>query len=322
LNEASDPSDDAVIQKPCPAKREGTEDESTNERPTKSWIEIVDEGKHDEIKAAVSARIRHIIKSHKLEHYLTLLLFDQMGSIGDLDLNRLYDAAYAEQQTKDILLILHSTGGRIEPAYLISKSLKAMSYHRFVVAVPRMAKSAATLVCLGADEIHMGLTSQLGPIDPQIGGLPALGLGNALDALADLACRFPAASEMLSGYLRTQLDLRVLGYFNRVTESAVQYGERLLAGKELAKDRTAHSVSDQLVNLYKDHGFVIDIEEAKSLLGDKIIKTMTAEYVASNEIFKFLDLFKFIIESRHNERFYYGGGVDTGLIILPNTKKS
>jgi hypothetical protein len=127
---------------------------------------------------------------------------------------------------------------------------------------------------------------------------------------------------MLSGYLRTQLDLRVLGYFNRVTESAVQYGERLLEGKELSKNRTAHSVSDQLVNLYKDHGFVIDIEEAKSLFGDKIIKTMTAEYAASNEIFKFLDLFQFLLDRGHDKRFYYGGGIDGGLIILPNPKKT
>ena len=167
-----------------------------------------------------------------------------------------------------------------------------MSRHRFVVAVPRMAKSAATLVCLGADEIHMGLTSQRGPIDPQIGGLPALGLANALDALADLACRFPAASEMLSGYLQAQLDLRVLGYFNRVTESAVQYG------------------------------FVIDIEEAKSLLGDKIIKTNTKEYAAANDIFKFLDLFGFVLGSRQNKRLYYGGGIEKGMIIIPNSKKS
>ena len=34
--------------------------------------------------------------------------------------------------------------------------------------VPRMAKSAATMICLGANEIIMSSTSELGPIDPQI----------------------------------------------------------------------------------------------------------------------------------------------------------
>lgn len=34
--------------------------------------------------------------------------------------------------------------------------------------VPKMAKSAATMICFGADQILLGPTSELGPIDPQI----------------------------------------------------------------------------------------------------------------------------------------------------------
>lgn len=37
----------------------------------------------------------------------------------------------------------------------------------FSVAVPDQAKSAATLLALGADQILMGPTSDLGPVDPQ-----------------------------------------------------------------------------------------------------------------------------------------------------------
>ncbi|MBM3703052.1 MAG: hypothetical protein FJW63_08735, partial [Actinobacteria bacterium] len=36
------------------------------------------------------------------------------------------------------------------------------------VIVPGKAKSAATMICLGASEIMMGKTSELGPVDPQI----------------------------------------------------------------------------------------------------------------------------------------------------------
>ncbi len=98
----------------------------------------------------------------------------------------------------------------------------------------------------------MGMMSQLGPIDPQIGGLPVLALGNALDAIADLACRFPASSEMLTKYLANQIPIRVLGYYKRVGESAVQYAERLLAGKQLAVGKTSEDVAKHLVNYYKD----------------------------------------------------------------------
>jgi ClpP class serine protease len=38
----------------------------------------------------------------------------------------------------------------------------------FHVLVPKQAKSAATMICFGADVIHMSKTSELGPIDPQV----------------------------------------------------------------------------------------------------------------------------------------------------------
>jgi ClpP class serine protease len=75
------------------------------------------------------------------------------------------------------LLIVNSPGGRVEPAYLISKSLKSIAHKHFSVAIPRRAKSAATLLALGADQIHMGMISQLGPIDPQDKGFARVGIG-------------------------------------------------------------------------------------------------------------------------------------------------
>lgn len=38
----------------------------------------------------------------------------------------------------------------------------------FEVIVPKKAKSAATMICFGANCIHMSDTAELGPIDPQI----------------------------------------------------------------------------------------------------------------------------------------------------------
>jgi ClpP class serine protease len=36
------------------------------------------------------------------------------------------------------------------------------------VVLPDMAKSAATLMCIGADKIIMGLGGDLGPVDPTV----------------------------------------------------------------------------------------------------------------------------------------------------------
>lgn len=289
-------------------KDEGKED-------TVHWIDAVKRGDDEQAQRLIARDLEGILSKHGLTNYQTLFLYDTNGSIENFDLNRLYEAASQNKNEKDILLILHSSGGSIEPAYLISKALKHFSKQRFVVAIPRRAKSAATLVSLGADEIHMGMTSQLGPIDPQIGGLPALGLVNALDTLAGLACRFPEASKMLSSYLEAKLDLRVLGYFNRVTESAVQYAERLLASKKLPNGRTPNDLAKHLVDHYKDHGFVIDFDEAKDLLGSAVVRTETKEYAASNDIFQLLDLVEFILR-RQKKALCYIGSIDAGLLIM------
>lgn len=313
--------DDTPQNKPGPFPTEDGSNAGTNDEPM-HWIYAARHGNNDDVKQSIHRAIERILTQHGLSKYLTLILFDN-GSISYYHSDRLYEAASSEllQENikdlagRDILLVLQSGGGSIEPAYLISKSLKWLA-NKFIVSVPRRAKSAATLICLGADEIHMGLTSQLGPIDPQIGGFPALGLVNALDTLASLACRFPGASNMLSGYLQANLDLRVLGYFNRITESAVQYGERLLKDKALPAGSSAHNVADYLVNHYKDHSFIIDTDEAKSLLGETIIRSNTPEYAAASEIFQLLDLLEYVLKTWQNKYFFYVGNIKDGMQIM------
>lgn len=65
-------------------------------------------------------------------------------------------------------LILHSGGGDGLTAEKILDLCRKYCTKTLRVAVPVYAKSAATLIALGANEIIMGETSELGPIDPQI----------------------------------------------------------------------------------------------------------------------------------------------------------
>ena len=132
----------------------------------------------DAFKKVMEEHLTALAQKHGLGDYTVLYLLDGQDELSSWHSNRLYKAASAAQKQKPILLILYSLGGSIEAGYLISKTCKRLSNGKFVVAVPRKAKSAATLLSLGADEIHMGLMSELGPIDPQIGGFPALGIKN------------------------------------------------------------------------------------------------------------------------------------------------
>ncbi len=275
----------------------------------------------DEIKNHLIKYLEGLITKYKLWNYNIFLLYDEHTSLAKYESNAIYKAVSNVKEKKDILLILNSGGGKIEPAYLISKMCKKLSKERFVVAIPRRAKSAATLLAIGADEIHMGIMSELGPIDPQIGGYPALVLGNALNLLAKMASDFPSSSEMFARYLTRKLNLKDLGFFERVTESAAQYAERLLQNKKLPSAETAKSVAHKLVYHYKDHGFVIDIDEISSILSNDTIKENTTEYKFSNDAYNCLSLLDFLYDFIRKKTFTYVGEIKDGLSLRDKPKE-
>lgn len=250
----------------------------------------------EQFKRLWNEHLNALATKHGVTGYTLMYLLDGQDELSAWHSNRIYKAATAAKRAHPILLVLHNLGGSIEAGYLISKTCKRLANGKFVVAIPRKAKSAATLLSLGADEIHMGLMSELGPIDPQIGGLPAMGMKNALEILSEMACKYPGASTMLADYIESKLDLRILGYFERINESARQYAERLLAGKTVGAPNTIQSLADHFVNHYKDHGFVIDFDEARSLLGDTIVKQETPEYFFANAVYESFDLVRLVLD--------------------------
>jgi ClpP class serine protease len=78
-------------------------------------------------------------------------------------------------------LILHTPGGLVLAAMQIARAVEAHPA-KVTVYVPVYAMSGGTLIALAADEIVMGEFSMLGPIDPQIGGLPAASIVKARDS--------------------------------------------------------------------------------------------------------------------------------------------
>jgi ClpP class serine protease len=87
-------------------------------------------------------------------------------------------------------IVLHTPGGVLVAAQQIAAAIKAHR-GRKTAFVPYHAFSAGTLIALAVDEIVMAPQAMLGPIDPQIDGLPAVSLVHLLqkksvDAIDDL----------------------------------------------------------------------------------------------------------------------------------------
>lgn len=64
-------------------------------------------------------------------------------------------------------ILLHTPGGSADIAYQVVRFFRRHCKTLNVI-VPLQAKSAGTLMCLGADAIYMGEFAELGPIDVQI----------------------------------------------------------------------------------------------------------------------------------------------------------
>ncbi|CZG27375.1 hypothetical protein G5T09_04150 [Legionella pneumophila serogroup 1] len=241
--------------------------------------------------------------------YFYLFMYKPNESINSFDSDTIY-WAISDCRDKDILLTINSNGGQIEPAYFISKICKEKSKNKFIASIPSRAKSAATLIALGADEIHMGSLSELGPIDPQFKGLPALSLSSALECICDLCKRYPETSSMFAEYLSKTLTLEQLGYFERISGSAEHYAQRLLENKSGSLANKPEKISHRLVYEYKDHAFVIDKDEAKEIFGSNVVKIDTDEYAIASEIYHFLEKVSLILKYEKNLDLKIVGTID------------
>lgn len=283
-------------------------------------FELESSATSEELQDAVNRQVMaEVEKSGLLKSHTVLILFDD-HSLNRFAADRIYSALAAANSEKPILLILNSSGGDVATAYQIAKLCREHTKANFEVAVPRRAKSAATLVCCGADQIHMGSLSELGPIDPQFGAIPALALKHSVEHIAELAGAYPAASGMFSDYLAKSLRIEALGYFERVAESAAQYASRLLAARKApGEPRDIDSTSRRLVYSYKDHGFVIDSQEATEIFGTHIVATNSDAYRLANTVFRALDLASWVLATKFSREFHYIGDSSQGCFVWAKT---
>ena len=74
------------------------------------------------------------------------------------------------------MIILHTPGGDIAATESLIDYLNEKFHGNMRAIVPQLAMSGGTIIACACKEILMGKQSSLGPIDPQINGLPASGI--------------------------------------------------------------------------------------------------------------------------------------------------
>lgn len=272
------------------------------------------------IKAQIQEHIHKLIKSSGLgDAHNIIFLFDDSQSIARFHSERIYDAIKSFKEKKDIILFLRSKGGETESAYMISKLCNRFKKDKFIVSIPAEAKSAATLLAFGADEIHMGHMSELGPIDIQVDGLPLLSVSNTLTKIASIVHEYPNSAGMFAEYLTRNLKIGLIGYYDRVSESATQYAQLLLKDKYSDSDRVVN-IATHFTTHYKAHGFVVDTEEAKNILGQEIVKEDSVTYELGSKIHSFINLCEFAYSLSNNRVKFVLVGSGCEIIATPSAQ--
>lgn len=96
--------------------------------------------------------------------------------IRDEDRDGFMRALHGLDCSRGLDLILHTPGGSIAAAQSIIVYLREKFGRDIRAVIPHTAMSSGTIMACAAREILMARHSSIGPIDPQIRGLPAKGI--------------------------------------------------------------------------------------------------------------------------------------------------
>ncbi|MEW5700942.1 MAG: ATP-dependent Clp protease proteolytic subunit [Candidatus Zixiibacteriota bacterium] len=201
-----------------------------------------------------------------------------------------------DRSFRELDIVIHSGGGDVNAAYQICNLLRNRT-KRLTACVPFFAKSAATLLCIGADEMVLGELAELGPLDTQIletkrggkrGFTSALNPFKTLEQLQrfsletlDLAVKMIAersgmgldeclrhATEFVkvtTDPLFRQLDPEKLGEYSRALSIGKDYGDRLLRRFARWEEDKRAEVLDRLVYRYPSHDYAINCAELQEM---------------------------------------------------------
>jgi hypothetical protein len=217
------------------------------------------------------------------------------GAIAQCCLTRFGYPAGPLESDETIDLILDTLGGPLDSAF---KSVLFLSRFtkRLRVFVPRRAKSAGTLIAIGASELYMSPFGELGPLDTQIRdprnptdrvsaldcyqsvdyvrGFGLSTLGKALWTLAtETQTQIPLAQLVKTSAdfsigsvtpILSQVNALDFGGWGRTLKIGEMYAQSLLARVGYSQ-KDAEAIASQLVYGYTHHPFPIDLDEASRI---------------------------------------------------------
>jgi len=155
-----------------------------------SWKQVLDElQKSKRIDALDYVRRKYLKNLSKIRDRNVIAYYSgwlqkpglSRCSINDDDKNGLMAVVHKLDRSKGLDLLLHTPGGDMAATESIIHYLHIMFDGNIVAFIPQIAMSGGTMIACSCKEIFMGKQSNMGPIDPQFGGIPAHGVINEFE---------------------------------------------------------------------------------------------------------------------------------------------
>jgi hypothetical protein len=214
-----------------------------------------------------------LIKDIETEHpKLLCYVTGNKAQVDRIDTLGFVDMLHNVNPGDPIDLLLHTPGGDVDAAEKLIGLVRSATGEegQLRVIIPDYAKSAGTLMALGANAIVMSDSSELGPIDPQVSSRDGNGSDvvysvltylNAYDA-ARTALR-DTPDDLAARITFEKFDPTIVRKFQSVRNRARSFAENLLKRRGKNFSKIASELMD--VNKYQSHGQMIGWETANEM---------------------------------------------------------
>ncbi|MBI2605906.1 MAG: S49 family peptidase [Deltaproteobacteria bacterium] len=179
-------------------------------------------------------------------------------------------AIHKMDKNKGLDLILHTPGGNVAATESLVDYLRSWFGTNVRAIVPQIALSAGTMISLSCEKIIMGKHSSLGPIDPQLRGVPAHGVIEEFEQAKKEVSQNQNSmfiwQPIIAKYTPTLIGecQKAIQWSKEMTEQWLETGMfRNDPNKKLKIDKIVAEMADHAVT--KAHARHISIEKAKQL---------------------------------------------------------
>lgn len=226
-----------------------------------NWNEVLEEISHESTSGPLDkVRRKYLSKLHDKTGRNTICYYSGWiqkpgnfaSSIDDNDKNGLMTTVHGLDHSKGLDLVLHTPGGSITATESIVHYLRTMFNDDIRVFIPQIAMSAGTMIACASKIIFMGKESNIGPIDPQFGGIAAHGVidefEEAINAITANPNSLPIWQTLISKYNPT-----FLGECRKAIELSSELVERWLEEIMFLNDPQAKAKAAQVTSTLNNH---------------------------------------------------------------------